>query len=424
MTQCSRCRKRKIRCSGDNGDGQACINCKNSNMEHECRFLRVSSGIYALKKKPQFLTDIVCLQVFSSEAQMRTEFEYNLTSARKHQIQPISVVQPIPTPADVYQDDIVVPTTEAVFYRNNAVYLHGSRYQYPLPGWNPEFVTEDGLMNYPICSQPCTTAGTLEAPFMIPYPAIESSPFVKQLKSPDGVYTDASTSYNYGCDDVTTMLNRVSTQENFVNDSHPMAALIGSLPPGLTIGAERMLIAPTHNRSMPASGLLSTTFRAGSLPSTYGKSSQTPNDAASPSSPLIELPGSYASYTGSPLSAYTPSATSAVLPSQPPYVSDHYTTSPPGMALSSPDGLLRNASSVPDLAYRYMDSTVQMAKSGSNQSFISASGMGRHPYILRSQAQSQKHLLALPAPALAPAKALLQEDQETSSKESRKLEMV
>ncbi|KAK4121180.1 hypothetical protein N657DRAFT_657784 [Parathielavia appendiculata] len=39
---CGRCRKRKIRCSGDPGQGQPCSNCKNAGVD-QCQFLRVSS---------------------------------------------------------------------------------------------------------------------------------------------------------------------------------------------------------------------------------------------------------------------------------------------------------------------------------------------------------------------------------------------
>lgn len=38
--QCGRCRKRKIRCSGDTGNNQPCTNCKNAAFE-PCQFLRV-----------------------------------------------------------------------------------------------------------------------------------------------------------------------------------------------------------------------------------------------------------------------------------------------------------------------------------------------------------------------------------------------
>ncbi|KAG9230014.1 hypothetical protein BJ875DRAFT_488366 [Amylocarpus encephaloides] len=40
--QCGRCRKRKIRCSGDTGNGDPCTNCKSAGSE-SCQFLRVSS---------------------------------------------------------------------------------------------------------------------------------------------------------------------------------------------------------------------------------------------------------------------------------------------------------------------------------------------------------------------------------------------
>ncbi|KAM0326122.1 hypothetical protein ACHAQA_006715 [Verticillium albo-atrum] len=39
---CTRCRKRKIRCSGDPGNGEPCHNCKNAGAE-PCQFLRVAS---------------------------------------------------------------------------------------------------------------------------------------------------------------------------------------------------------------------------------------------------------------------------------------------------------------------------------------------------------------------------------------------
>ncbi|EHY57280.1 hypothetical protein ABEF95_008339 [Exophiala dermatitidis] len=40
---CDRCRKRKIKCSGNEGNNQSCQNCRNSGHGETCRFLRVSS---------------------------------------------------------------------------------------------------------------------------------------------------------------------------------------------------------------------------------------------------------------------------------------------------------------------------------------------------------------------------------------------
>jgi len=39
--QCGRCRKRKIKCSGNEGDSQSCANCINAG-HADCHFLRVS----------------------------------------------------------------------------------------------------------------------------------------------------------------------------------------------------------------------------------------------------------------------------------------------------------------------------------------------------------------------------------------------
>lgn len=45
LSQCSRCRKRKIKCSGDpgaNSNGQGCQNCKSAGIDPgQCQFLRV-----------------------------------------------------------------------------------------------------------------------------------------------------------------------------------------------------------------------------------------------------------------------------------------------------------------------------------------------------------------------------------------------
>jgi hypothetical protein len=42
--QCGRCRKRKIRCSGDPGNGGPCTNCKAAGND-TCQFLRVNSSL-------------------------------------------------------------------------------------------------------------------------------------------------------------------------------------------------------------------------------------------------------------------------------------------------------------------------------------------------------------------------------------------
>ncbi len=43
-TQCLRCRKLKLKCSGRDHDGQECSNCKNSGSKGECQFLRINAN--------------------------------------------------------------------------------------------------------------------------------------------------------------------------------------------------------------------------------------------------------------------------------------------------------------------------------------------------------------------------------------------
>ncbi len=43
--KCARCRRRKIRCSGDKGDGFGCDNCKSTGKALECTFVRVRSNL-------------------------------------------------------------------------------------------------------------------------------------------------------------------------------------------------------------------------------------------------------------------------------------------------------------------------------------------------------------------------------------------
>ncbi|KAL4869672.1 hypothetical protein BDV12DRAFT_185000 [Aspergillus spectabilis] len=45
---CQRCRRRKIRCSGDVGDGQGCSNCQSAGVT-QCQFLRVNSSVMQTK---------------------------------------------------------------------------------------------------------------------------------------------------------------------------------------------------------------------------------------------------------------------------------------------------------------------------------------------------------------------------------------
>ncbi|KAL1897263.1 hypothetical protein Cpir12675_002367 [Ceratocystis pirilliformis] len=77
---CMRCRKRKIRCSGDDGTGASCHNCHNSGADN-CQFLRVSSS------ETNF---------YPNETNSNSGFGYNISAARMFQSVPKSAPPPTP----------------------------------------------------------------------------------------------------------------------------------------------------------------------------------------------------------------------------------------------------------------------------------------------------------------------------------------
>ncbi|KAK4216928.1 hypothetical protein QBC37DRAFT_453065 [Rhypophila decipiens] len=72
---CGRCRKRKIRCSGDPGNGTACSNCKNAGVD-ECLFLRVQSREAPMRVEPGDFYSNVDARMFANRAPVNTSLSY------------------------------------------------------------------------------------------------------------------------------------------------------------------------------------------------------------------------------------------------------------------------------------------------------------------------------------------------------------
>ncbi|KAI1466240.1 uncharacterized protein F4812DRAFT_466033 [Daldinia caldariorum] len=125
---CGRCRKRKIRCSGDPGNGQPCSNCKNAGHE-PCLFLRVSS----------------------TETQLRNdgnEFGYNIEVARTYSNQTRVAVSQLSAVPQYSGEDVIAS------YRQGHQYTsYGGKYPYStVPGWTSTY-SDEGVeyngLNYP-----------------------------------------------------------------------------------------------------------------------------------------------------------------------------------------------------------------------------------------------------------------------------------
>ncbi|KAI0101694.1 hypothetical protein GGR51DRAFT_574519 [Nemania sp. FL0031] len=125
---CGRCRKRKIRCSGDPGNGGPCSNCKNAGYE-PCLFLRVSSQETPLKDA--------------------ADFSYNLDAARTyahHSRGPVSPLSPIPQ----YAHELGAGGGDGLAtYRQSAYpYSTGKGSYYPnMSGWASAY-QDDGSVDY------------------------------------------------------------------------------------------------------------------------------------------------------------------------------------------------------------------------------------------------------------------------------------
>ena len=174
-----RCRKRKIRCSGDPGNGQPCNNCKNAGSE-PCRFLRVSrpgllpstphnlhSPHYApipyfpprplLTSSPPFLTahappifDLKITdtpQVSSQETPLRNDsgdFTFDLGQARAYKTRPAAPsLGPVP---GAYSPEGVpaMPAGEIMGAYRGGSYAYSGKGYYGVSAWSPQGY-EDGV---------------------------------------------------------------------------------------------------------------------------------------------------------------------------------------------------------------------------------------------------------------------------------------
>ncbi|KAK0708898.1 hypothetical protein B0T21DRAFT_352921 [Apiosordaria backusii] len=145
-TSCGRCRKRKIRCSGDPGQGQPCSNCKNANAE-PCQFLRVQS-----REAP-----------FRSEPTGDTPFGYNVGDARLYASRAPTYASPSPHATGYAHSDLlsttghhlpVAGTDVLSSYRTSShsgySYTPAPKSYYPAPGPMPAYSSQPHGLSYAV----------------------------------------------------------------------------------------------------------------------------------------------------------------------------------------------------------------------------------------------------------------------------------
>ncbi|OBS25829.1 hypothetical protein FPOA_06365 [Fusarium poae] len=335
---CGRCRKRKIRCSGDTGNGGPCTNCKNAGYE-PCQFLRVASQETTLKGE---------------------SFTYSLEASRQYQARGSSAISSLSASTPSYTDGIPAYTTEAFVYRNPANFTYGTKSYCPL-AWGNGYA-DDQSYNYALY-QPAYSP-VHDSDYSMSYRIASGTPGKSAL------CVDAEPSYSYSSGN--TMTNLVhrpaqaateSTAYNLVPDSKNVAFQnMASDPKGLALQnmaagvntGERVLPAPVVRSSMSSS--IGSSYKNDSDSSIYSnnsssssKSSQDSTSETSPVSSTSETPSSYTSYE---------SSTSSCLPSYPPITqygrsgNDLYSHTG-----SSDTALFASSQGGPDMTYRYTDTT-------------------------------------------------------------------
>ncbi|PSR83937.1 hypothetical protein BD289DRAFT_275522 [Coniella lustricola] len=242
---CGRCRKRKIRCSGDPGGGQPCVNCKNAGAE-QCLFLRVQS----------------------QEAPLRDDnrFDYNMDISRAL-VQRGTVAQ-MATPVAQYSQDthMLGPGGLASSYRGSAYSGIGTKGYYQMGSeWPETYGSEDASVDYGLGYSQYQVLNS-DPVHMISHYGHWSA--ARQQKGSSGqgsnVYLETDSAYAYGAGHSTASLaHRPASSMPTDSSAYSFSSIAASLPP---TGSERLLPTPVSQTTPATSG---TSSRVDGLPSAY-----------------------------------------------------------------------------------------------------------------------------------------------------------
>ncbi|KAF7560627.1 hypothetical protein G7046_g3495 [Stylonectria norvegica] len=350
---CGRCRKRKIRCSGD-ASGGPCTNCKNAGYE-PCQFLRVAS----------------------QETTMKNEgFTYNLEASRQYQARAPSIAPPLPT-IPQYPDNVAIHPSDPLAYRQSSASLgyNSKPYCSGISAWPNAYAEQQQSVGYPMYPP---YSSPQEPDYNMNY-SFGSGP----ERKPNPLYLDNDSNYAYSSGPATNALaHRPAPGLDGSNFSFQNVANGSS---SSVNGHERVLPTPV-GRTMASSGTSS--YRNDSTSSTYSKGSQASTTGTSPGSPVSEVPSSYTSYDSSSVSSYQPPSTHLSRPN------DLYSTVGSSDSVFPPTEPLRGPGSVPDMTYRYTDTTTSqhrresmsnaraMALSQGSTTYVPQGASHHAPYML------------------------------------------
>ncbi|KAK1974340.1 hypothetical protein LZ30DRAFT_740769 [Colletotrichum cereale] len=366
---CGRCRKRKIRCSGDTGNGHPCQNCKAAGAE-SCMFLRVASTEAPWVQAP--------------------EFAYELKAARAYQAHQQAMASPLTASPPHYASDIHDGLTRypptSVGYSS---YGGGGKY-YPSAATMPSWSSHPG---YSDDGTGAVDYGAATMAYSYPYQSHDPGYYYRMSAKAAAanaaelyVNADAAPGYGYGGGGgAASLVHRPAAAASSEGSNFSLSTVAASLPHASS-GGDRLLPNPA-SRLPNANVLAYRTDGGGSGTSAHEgaassstKSSGSPVSQTSPTSAPSEVTTSYSAssvacsgaYETSPVTAYPPPA--HTLPSMAPHqhqnhpqhhrvanVADMAGYPPPSTAGSgdsifgASDASLRTHGSASELSYKYTD---------------------------------------------------------------------
>ncbi|KAK8024589.1 hypothetical protein PG993_012655 [Apiospora rasikravindrae] len=298
---CGRCRKRKIRCSGDPGNGGPCSNCKNAGHE-PCLFLRVCTSNFTS-------TFYLSLRFPSTETHLRdgsADYGYNVETARAYHarssggsLSPLAAFNAVAAMADggvagaAYRQTSYpgYATAGGKGYYSTAAWTGGT---YPDDGG----VAEYGLGGYPTYPTTAAQLGQDPAEQLYRYGSSASSKAAAAAAAAGSVYVDpvdaaAASTYPYGT---------VSSSElpNF-----SLSSMAASLPSSQNSnGSSASDRLPNPHRTLSSSSSVSAYRAADGLPASSGspyssKTSTSTGDVSTYGGDFGDSPASYSTGTSS-----------------------------------------------------------------------------------------------------------------------------
>ncbi|KAK2615061.1 hypothetical protein N8I77_001837 [Diaporthe amygdali] len=265
---CGRCRKRKIRCSGDPGGGLPCVNCKNAGVE-ACLFLRVQS----------------------QEAPMREDsrYDYNIDVSRTLAQRSGGPIAHISSSMAQYPQEMHLLSSGGIptSYRSSGYTNMSTKGYYSMgTDWGDAYGADGAVGDYSL-SVPQYQVINNDASNIVPGYGHWSTR-QKSIGQGGSVYMDSESGYPYSTGSSAGLVHRPAVSVPADSSAYSFSSIAASLP---STGNERLL--PNPAAASRAMGSSSTTYRVDGLPAGYGgtKSSHASvsGSQASPTSPITDV---------------------------------------------------------------------------------------------------------------------------------------